>query len=275
VPTIFGPLTLIDLALIVGIAVVLPLALGGRAFLWLLTAASAAAALWQPAGSRVAVVLALPVAMLAIASAISALRRIRVPATLPDEGRLVAQAYAMVAASWLVISCGGWRPLGIREPIVELTAVHFTYAGVGALMLAATAARRPAPSLRWLAPLAVILTAAAPPVVAMGFTMHAAAAQVGGAVLMTLGVWCTAIALLHQAARSDVHRPQRGLLVVAGLAVWVPMLLAIAWAAAQYWSVPALSVSDMARTHGVVNGVGFVIAGLVATAADRRTPRWR
>jgi YndJ-like protein len=95
------------------------------------------------------------------------------------------------------------------------------------------------------------------------------------AVLMTLGVWCTAIALLHQAARSDVHRSQRGLLLIAGLAVWLPMLLAIAWAAAQHWSVPALSVPDMARTHGLVNGVGFVMAGLVATAADRRGPRWR
>jgi hypothetical protein len=41
------------------------------------------------------------------------------------------------------------------------------------------------------------------------------------------------------------------------------MGLAVAWAASQYWSVPALSIPDMARTHGVVNVV-FVLAGLWA-----------
>jgi hypothetical protein len=59
---------------------------------------------------------------------------------------------------------------------------------------------------------------------------------------------------------------RRVLLVVSGLAPWIPMGLAVAWAASNYWDVPALSIPDMARTHGVVNVV-FVVAGLLARRA--------
>jgi hypothetical protein len=94
---------------------------------------------------------------------------------------------------------------------------------------------------------------------------------VGGAVAMTAGVWCTALVLL-----TSVHREPsvgaRTLRVVSGLAVWLPMVLAVAWAAAQHWDVPALSVPDMARTHGMLNGLGFVIAGLVATRGSTEWP---
>ena len=54
----------------------------------------------------------------------------------------------------------------------------------------------------------------------------------------------------------------RILLVISSLSPLVPMLLAVQWALAQHVDVPALSVRDMANTHGVLNGVGFVIAGL-------------
>lgn len=42
------------------------------------------------------------------------------------------------------------------------------------------------------------------------------------------------------------------------------MGLAVAWAAAHYWDVPAMSVPDMARTHGLANAFGFVLCGLLA-----------
>ena len=45
------------------------------------------------------------------------------------------------------------------------------------------------------------------------------------------------------------------------------MVLAVAWAASLHWDVPALSVPDMARTHGVMNVV-FVVAGLLARRND-------
>ncbi|MEZ5180089.1 MAG: YndJ family transporter [Acidimicrobiales bacterium] len=46
--------------------------------------------------------------------------------------------------------------------------------------------------------------------------------------------------------------------------MWAPMVLAVAWAAAQHFDVPALSIPDMVRTHGAGNAIGFVGAGLLA-----------
>jgi len=151
---------------------------------------------------------------------------------------------------------------GTSEPIVELTAVHFTYAVAGALALAAFSLRRRQRPSR-LAVAAVTLTAAAPPLVAAGFVTHERLLQVGGAVVMTAGVWLTAVLQLRAAATSTTRQASRYLLAISGLAVWAPMVLAVAWAAGQHWTVPALSIQAMARTHGIANAFGFVICGPV------------
>src|SRR5690606_6863319 len=107
-----------------------------------------------------------------------------------DAVRLLASAYGLVAATWLVLSCAGASPLGIHEPIVELTAVHFTYVGVGALTLAEAAiGRERARRGRVAGGVGLALTAGAPVVVATGFTTGSALLQIGGAVLMSLGVF--------------------------------------------------------------------------------------
>jgi len=41
------------------------------------------------------------------------------------------------------------------------------------------------------------------------------------------------------------------------------MVLAVMWAAAQHWALPALDIPAMARVHGSVNAIGFVGCGLV------------
>ena len=168
----------------------------------------------------------------------------------------IAGGFGVVAASAFVMSRAGLSLFDIGEPIVELTAVHFTYAGVGAVTLAAAVATGRAGRL------ALLATAAAPPIVALGFVVAHPLAQVGGAVLMSAGVLATAALQLRDALGAGNGR-RRALLAVSGLAPWVPMVLAVAWASALYWDVPALSVPDMARTHGVMNVV-FVVAGLWA-----------
>ncbi len=52
-------------------------------------------------------------------------------------------------------------------------------------------------------------------------------------------------------------------LTVSSLSVLVPMLLAVQWAAGANLGTPALSIPDMARTHGVANAVGFALLGVV------------
>ncbi len=55
----------------------------------------------------------------------------------------------------------------------------------------------------------------------------------------------------------------RTLLGVSSLAVLAPMVLAVFWATAQYYDVPALSIAQMARVHGSLNVFGFITCGLL------------
>jgi hypothetical protein len=256
---------LIDMAVVVGLAIVVPLALGGWRR-WALAAALAAVALSLPQGTAAGLVSIGPAAIAALAL-IQDLADARPVARWDRDQsvRIVAGLWASVATATLVMSRLGVTPFAIHEPIVELTAVHYLFAGVGALALAGTM-----PSTG-----AVLTTAVAPPVVALGFVTGWAAPQVGGAALMAIGVFATAAQELC-AGTSDRTAPwlRRTLLMISGLAVWAPMVLAVAWAAGQHWTVPALSVPDMVRWHGLPNALGFVIAGLAAShvRSQRKAP---
>jgi YndJ-like protein len=274
-------LSLIDQIVLLAVAVVLPLAVGGRTWWWAATAGGAIVGFVLPRGPA-----ALAVVPFVVAAAAALASRLRAAGSprgwdLDRAAPVVAAAYALVAAGALAWSRGGVALFGVREPFVELTAVHYAFAGAGALVLAARAraAAPPGGGRRRLAGVAVVLTAGAPPVVAAGFVTGAAAPQVGGAVLMALGVAATAAAELAEALASAARRePGRALLLaVSGLAVWAPMALAVAWAAGQHWAVPALSVPDMARTHGLPNALAFTLCGLVARRepAEAQPPRWR
>jgi hypothetical protein len=103
----------------------------------------------------------------------------------------------------------------------------------------------------------------APPIVALGFVTGAALPQVGGAALLAAGVLATAFVTGVDARRRATDGPTRVLLAVSALAPIAPMVLAVAWAAAQHWVVPALGIPSMARIHGTLNLVGFVGCGLI------------
>jgi hypothetical protein len=264
-------LSLIDGIVLLGIAVVLPLALGGPVAAWLAAAAAAFAAFQVRTGP--AAVLVAPFGVVAARHFAGRLRTAaqrRTWAAWRDAGlaaavEVVAAGYAVVAATSFFSSRAGLKLFGIGEPIVELTAVHYTYAGVAALVLAGAAARDAETTGRGrrLSLVAVACTATAPPLVAVGFTTGAGVPQVGGAVLMTIGVWSTA-ALQLRTTLSRRRSPANALLAVSGLSIWITMILAVAWAAGQHWNVPALSIPDMARTHGITNAVAFCLAGLTA-----------
>jgi hypothetical protein len=251
--------TLIDLFVLAGVGVVLPLAMPSRG--WWTAFAAAAVALALPDG-WVAATFVLPWLTVAAVSAVRSWRR--------SMDALVA-AYAVVAAGALSLSRLGWELFGIGEPIVELTAVHFTYAGCGALTLArcnlaAWSRSRTQSGPTWPGALAwgsVAATAVAPPVVALGFVTGTAMPQVGGAVLMSVGVGATSLLQLRAAQDPVCSTTVRLLLGASGLAAWVPMVLAVGWAVAQHVDVPALSIDDMVRVHGTLNGLGFVVCGLV------------
>lgn len=255
-------LTLVDVLVLVGVGLVLPLALVGR-WRWTVAALAVAASLCLGTGWAAAV-LALPWFVVAAWAGVVGLRA-RPPRDqwLRWAATLVAAGYGAVGAVAFASSRLGVSLFGIGEPIVELTAVHFTYAGCGALVLATRNLDAPG-AWRRAAALATVLTAAGPVVVATGFVTGLAVPQVGGAVLLTIGVWFTAGLEGRSAVVGRGRAGSRLLLAVSALAIWIPMVLAVAWAAGQHWDVPALSIPDMARTHGVANALAFVLCGLLA-----------
>lgn len=255
-------LSLIDLVVVLGVVVVLPLAIGGRWWQWGVAGLAVAVALTQDRGTG-AGALVLPWVGVAAGRVVHVVRRAGPLMfwTRADVVPGLAGLYAVVAAGALVQSRLGVCLFGIREPIVELTAVHYVYAGCAALVLAGA----PSGGGRS-ARAAVLCTALAPPIVAFGFVTRSAVPQVGGAALMTFGVWLTAGLELREVLTAPALSPTavKALLGVSGLAVWVPMVLAVAWAAGQHWDVPYLSISDMARLHGLPNALAFTVAGLTA-----------
>ncbi|MBE2250563.1 MAG: YndJ family transporter [Myxococcus sp.] len=245
-------------ALVVGVGLVMPIAFG-RAFTpWLVAALAVAASLSVAPGWPAAVVLAPWLASCVVEGVVAIKRRVLV--------RLVMAGFGATAALALVASRLEVTLFEIPEPIVKLTALHFSFAGVGALSLANRLVTERASASRRLAGLLVML---APPVVALGFITRLAVFQVGGAVVMSVGV--CAVAALQVRAGLRREGPTRALLLLSAAAPWVAMGLAVAWAASQYWpQVPAPTVPDMVPTHGALNAFGFVLCGHLGWWLDDR-----
>jgi len=274
-------LTLIDVLLVLAPLVVVPVGLvvAGRTddqavmLLRLGAAAMTVPALLAGRGGG-AGALALPWLGVAVSLAVPAASSwLRQPDFSPAAlARLASPLYLTVGATWLVASRLGLKPVGIGEPIVELTAVHFHFAGFAAALLAARTYVVASPvTPRWAAA-GTMLTIVAPPIVAVGFTTGAAPAQVGGAVLLTLGVWIVAGLTLAAVLPLTAGAGARALLAISALSVGAPMVLAVFWAAGQHYDIPALDVAAMARIHGTLNAFGFSLAGLLGWAVRDARP---
>ena len=238
-------------ALVVATALVMPLCFGGRWWPWLVATLGVVVSLWFSEGWAAGLVL-LPWVVALVAQLVRARSLLDV----------VTVGFGLVSAGALIMSRLELTLFGILEPIVKLTALHFSYAGVGTLTLARRLlALRPAARTQRVT---IGLVVAAPVVVALGFIARSSVGQVGGALLMTAGTWLVASLNFTQvrALRSTVAQ---GLMVISSLSPWASMMLAISWAANNYWpQVPALTVVDMVPTHGALNAFGFVACALLA-----------
>jgi hypothetical protein len=262
-------LSLIDMILLLGPLVIVPLARPLIAGVWFprepvlyAAALSFALAFVNPDVGLGGTALAVP--WLAVAIVVTVREGLRLLAARPwlviDLARFASCAFLVVGASFSVASRAGWSVAGIHEPIVELTGVHFHFAGFATTVLATCVARALPHRNRLTVPM-LVLALAAPPVVAAGFTWKLAPFQIGGALMITGATWSVAaitVALVVRGANA-VSRP---FLVVSSVAVLAPMVLAVFWATAQYYDVAALSIPDMARVHGTINAFGFVGCGL-------------
>lgn len=168
------------------------------------------------------------------------------------------------ASGWLVVSRAGLHPLGSQEPIVLLTSVHFHYSGFAVAVLAAAAIRaceRRGVGTRILRGIigAVLFL---PYLLAAGFVISPAFRMVAGlALALTVPAFAACLLWISRFLDLPVARTYMRLGVVAA---WVAMGLAGAYAVTDYVGKPFLTMPGMASTHGVLNGIGFVLCSMLA-----------
>jgi len=283
-----GGEAVVGLLVAVGAVVVLPLGLrllgdrvvpAPRGVVWPLAGAAAVASLLLPRGA-LAVVLAVPFALasgilllaggrLAARTLVHLARPAADPGSAPGARAPLAAAAATVTAlvlpavgaSALVAERGGHGLLGFSGTYLALTVPHMLYAGFGAALVAGTVAHlagtdRLAVAGAWGVPAGTAL-------VLVGYFVGDVA-ELGGAVVLTLALWATAIAV----ARAPLHRGDhpaaaRALLGTAAVVVSLSMLLALWWAGGEALGFAHPNLDVMAATHGVANALGFVLCALL------------
>ena len=175
---------------------------------------------------------------------------------------LAARIDLVVGGLWLVASRMGMRPLGIQEPIGLLTAVHFHFAGFATAMIAAAMLRFSDGQVheRWLQRIVPVVIGM-PYVVAVGFVGSAALKMVA-AVIFSLSVAALAV-LLRSLGKRAQQAEAKVLLQVAAGAVFAGMVLSSVYAVLDFRGSDVLTIPQMARTHGILNAVGFCMTALL------------
>jgi hypothetical protein len=166
-----------------------------------------------------------------------------------------ACAYLAFGAGWFVLSVSDLQPVGLSATIVVLTAVHFHYAGFGALLVA-DATTTAVPDLGKFPAFGI---AAAMPLVAIGFT-GPRVVGVLGIVLLVLSLASVAVLAAIYVKRSG-RSLRRHLLIVGSATILVGMTLALHYGVGTYVGFATLSIDRMAQTHGLANAI-FVLTGL-------------
>jgi len=282
-----APFGVIELLLLFAVLVIVPLGFnlvqirssgGGenrvRTLLWLEVSAALAVmvSLWQRPGA-VAAVLTVPWFVLGVYVALTGAWTFyrRETKSLADLAVSVAGVDLAFAGGWLVVSRAGLHPMGFQEPIVLLTAVHFHYSGFAvALVVAAALPVREDRAIRFaiLTPIAGLVLFL-PFLLAAGFVTSPALRMVAA---LGLAVSVPALAgCLFWMCRTFYAPAARVYMRLAAVAAWIAMCLAGVYAVTDYTGRAFMTMPGMASTHGVLNGLGFVLCSMLAFSIEGKT----
>ena len=173
-----------------------------------------------------------------------------------------------IGAGWFATSRAGMSPMDFQEPIVLLTGVHFHFSGFAAALLAGATLKlcRGKGTIgvaKWIVAAAVFV----PYLLAAGFVfspgLKLACALVLAAALLGFALMQLSIAGDFASMRvRTLLRTSAGLLIPG-------MLLAAVYALGEYTGNYWLVIPQMARVHGILNGPGFALLGLLAWVLER------
>jgi len=264
---VFAPVVIVPLGLALGEA--LECTSGTPLDRWTRTVQPAAAllvvaALLRPPGIEAAA-LAIPYLCFSLLAALSAGTVLFQSGRQPVHRLLlqVAKLDLVIGSSWLVLSRSGLHLSPFQEPIVLLTAVHFHYTGFGLATIAAVTLRvaeqRRGRSI--ILRSAAILVAVLPFLIAAGFVFSLTLKLVSVAALsISVTVLAVGIVFLTIHLHSRIARIY---LRAASAVVLLGMVLATVYAISDYLQRDWLVIPQMAATHGVLNGLGFVLLALL------------
>lgn len=176
----------------------------------------------------------------------------------------IAYADLILGAAWLVLSRAGFRPMGFQEPIILLTAVHFHYSGFAtALIAAATLREFESRGLRMPGLSALVgLVALLPFALAAGFVFSPTLRFVAA---IALSASVTALALISWwMAGGWKSKPAKVYIRGGSCAAMGALSLAGLYAVSEYFRKDWITVPRMANSHGVLNGLGFILLTLLA-----------
>jgi hypothetical protein len=174
-------------------------------------------------------------------------------------GQIAAFTFLVIGAAWSILACGGWPVLGFDPVIVQLTAIHFHYAGF-ALTLLATKASLAVPGR--LANLSIAIILMGVPAVAAGISLRSIAIEWIAAGLLTCGCCLVGLLQFRVAFTARTALP-RTLLMVSSISLLSGMALAIAYATGRQFNLATLDIPTMIRTHGLIESLGFAFLGLL------------
>jgi hypothetical protein len=168
---------------------------------------------------------------------------------------LAAMFFPTVGGVGLIASRFGYALGGFPEPIVFLTAIHFHYTAFAAPILASLSSRSR------LARIAGLGLVGSTPLLAAGFVFSPILKAVA------VGILCVSVIGLALGQLSQVPKlpnaRAKALLTASSLAVVAGMVLAGIYEHGFYTGRAWLSIPQMAWSHGLLNGAGFSLCGLL------------
>jgi hypothetical protein len=190
---------------------------------------------------------------------------------LTDACLASALIYLPVGGAWFVLARWGLRPLGFSQTTVLLTAVHFHFITLAALIMTGLTgqALRTIQSSRvqQIYQIAAIGMLVNPLLVAAGITLTqvtgARFLESASAVLLALSLMGIALLGLRFIVPATDLPLAKVLFILSGASVLFAMLFAAAYAVGAATGVWTITISQMIVVHGWVNALGFGFFGLL------------
>ncbi|MCA9888538.1 MAG: YndJ family protein [Anaerolineae bacterium] len=175
--------------------------------------------------------------------------------------------YVPISAVWLLAYCLDYALLSFDRIFVLLTAVHFTFISLGALVIAGMVGRELYGSPRWRfyrrVAWALVIS---PLLVAVGITISQYSSSLileAGSVVLLAGSFLL-LAMISFARKTTYSRLSRLLILISTSALIVTMGLALGYSVGRLTGWWALSLTQMIQWHGWLNAVAFTFCGLLA-----------